>query len=120
MVLEIAQIDIKPAWKRNSRAACRRGPLFKAPRLHGMELQRPIELPHRYRLSCNGQQSRNQTDDSRLGRFRRMAQVVGHFSRSAACRARAAGCEGILRRGGDLNRPSLFPSSSAALLGFSA
>ena len=52
MVIEIAQIDVKPGMEADFEAGVKSAvPLFKrAKGCHGMELQRSIEAPSRYRL----------------------------------------------------------------------
>jgi len=119
MVLEIAQIDIKPGMEAEFESGVQKAaPLFKrAKGCTGMELQRSIELPHRYRLFVQWATVENHTDDfPRLGRFRRMAQAGRPLFRAAtACRACAAGREGVLRRGREL-KPA-FTSRPAARAG---
>jgi heme-degrading monooxygenase HmoA len=52
MILEIAQIDVKPGMEADFEAGvAKAAPLFqRAKGCHGMELQRSIEKPSRYRL----------------------------------------------------------------------
>ena len=52
MILEIAQIDVKPGTEAAFEAGVAKAtPLFKrAAGCHGMELQRSLEMPSRYRL----------------------------------------------------------------------
>lgn len=52
MILEIAQIDVKPGLEAEFEANVgKAAPLFaRAKGCHGMELQRSIERPERYRL----------------------------------------------------------------------
>jgi heme-degrading monooxygenase HmoA len=52
VVLEIAQIDVKPGMEAEfERGVAQAAPLFeRAKGCHGMELQRSVEKPGRYRL----------------------------------------------------------------------
>ena len=67
MVLEIAQIDVKPGLEAEFEAAVgKAAPLFKrAKGCSGMELQRSIEKPGRYRLFVKWQTVENHTVDFR-------------------------------------------------------
>ena len=57
MILEIAQIDVKPGREADFEAGVTKAaPLFqRAKGCLGMELQRSIEKPGRYRLFVNGE-----------------------------------------------------------------
>src|SRR3979409_802451 len=79
MVLEIAQIDIKPGMEAEFESGVQKAaPLFKrAKGCTGMELQRSIELPHRYRLFVQWATGENHTDE-----FRRRAAFVAVGSRA--------------------------------------
>src|SRR5712671_2932365 len=81
MVLEIAQIDIKPGMEAEFESGVQKAaPLFKrAKGCAGMELQRSIELPHRYRLFVQWATVENHTDDFRgSADFAEWRKLVGH------------------------------------------
>jgi quinol monooxygenase YgiN len=81
MVLEIAQIDIKPGMEAEFESGVQKAaPLFKrAKGCTGMELQRSIELPHRYRLFVQWGTVENHTDDFRgSADFAEWRKLVGH------------------------------------------
>jgi heme-degrading monooxygenase HmoA len=67
MILEIAQIDIKPGMESKFEAGVKAAaPIFKrAKGCQGMELQRSIEKPSRYRLFVKWQTVENHTLDFR-------------------------------------------------------
>lgn len=67
MILEIAQIDVKPGREADFEAkVAEAAPLFKrAKGCLGMELQRSIEKPGRYRLLVQWQTLENHTVDFR-------------------------------------------------------
>lgn len=67
MVLEIAQIDVKPGMEAEFEAAVAKAePLFRrAKGCRGMTLQRSIEKPQRYRLFVQWQTLENHTVDFR-------------------------------------------------------
>jgi heme-degrading monooxygenase HmoA len=52
MILEVAQIDIKPGFEQEFEDGVRRAtPLFKrAPGFHSLQLRKVVELPQRYQL----------------------------------------------------------------------
>jgi heme-degrading monooxygenase HmoA len=67
MILEIAQIDVKPGMEAQFEAGvAQAAPLFRrAKGCIGMELQRSIEKPSRYRLFVQWQTLENHTVDFR-------------------------------------------------------
>ena len=81
MVLEIAQIDVKPGLEVEFEAAVgKAAPLFKRARgCHGMELQRSIEKPGRYRLFVEWEMLESHTVDFRNSDdFQAWRKLVGH------------------------------------------
>lgn len=81
MILEIAQIDIKPGMENEFEAGVKAAaPLFKrAKGCHGMELQRSIEKPARYRLFVKWETLENHTVDFRGSPdFQDWRKLVGH------------------------------------------
>jgi quinol monooxygenase YgiN len=81
MVLEIAQIDVKPGMENEFEAGVKAAaPIFKrAKGCHGMELQRSIEKPSRYRLFVQWQTLENHTVDFRGSPdFQEWRKLVGH------------------------------------------
>ena len=81
MVLEIAQIDVKPGMENEFEAGVKAAaPIFKrAKGCHGMELQRSIEKPLRYRLFVQWQTLENHTVDFRGSPdFQEWRKLVGH------------------------------------------
>lgn len=81
MILEIAQIDIKPGMESEFEAGVKAAaPLFKrAKGCHGMELQRSIEKPARYRLFVKWETLENHTVDFRGSPdFQDWRKLVGH------------------------------------------
>jgi len=67
MILEIAQIDVKPGMEEQFEAGVRKaGPLFeRAKGCKGMALQRSREKPQRYRLFVQWETLENHTVDFR-------------------------------------------------------
>ena len=84
MVLEIAQIEVKPGSEAAFEAGVREAaPLFRrAKGCGGMELQRSVEFPSRYRLIVTWETVENHTVDFRgsedFQEWRRL--VGGHFA----------------------------------------
>lgn len=81
MVLEIAQIDIKPGLEAAFEAGVTKAaPIFKRARgCKGMELQRSVEKPHRYRLFVKWDTVENHTVDFRGSEdFQEWRKLVGH------------------------------------------
>jgi heme-degrading monooxygenase HmoA len=81
MVLEIAQIDIKPGMESEFEEGVRRAaPLFRrAKGCRGMELQRSAEKPNRYRLFVKWDTVENHTVDFRGSPdFQEWRKLVGH------------------------------------------
>jgi quinol monooxygenase YgiN len=86
MVLEIAQIDIKPGMEAEFEAGvAKAAPIFKrAKGCTGMELHRSIEKPSRYRLFVEWQTVENHTVDFRgSDDFQAWRKLVGHCFVSA-------------------------------------
>jgi heme-degrading monooxygenase HmoA len=83
MVLEIAQIDIKPGLEAEFEAGVKKeAPIFKRARgCKGMELQRSVEKPQRYRLFVKWDTVENHTIDFRApGTSRNGASLWGIVS----------------------------------------
>ncbi len=81
MVLEIAQIDVKPGMENDFEAGVQKAaPLFRrAKGCKGMELQRSIERPGRYRLFVQWETLENHTVDFRgSADFPEWRKLVGH------------------------------------------
>ena len=81
MILEIAQIDIKPGMESEFEAGVKAAaPIFKrAKGCHSMELQRSIEKPARYRLFVQWDSVENHTVDFRGSPdFQEWRKLVGH------------------------------------------
>lgn len=81
MILEIAQIDIKPGMESEFEAGVSAaGPIFRrAKGCHSMELQRSIEKPQRYRLFVEWGTVENHTVDFRGSTdFQEWRKLVGH------------------------------------------
>ena len=81
MVLEIAQIDVKPGMENEFEAGVKAAaPIFKrAKGCDSMELQRSIEKPSRYRLFVRWQTVENHTVDFRGSPdFQEWRKLVGH------------------------------------------
>jgi heme-degrading monooxygenase HmoA len=81
MILEIAQIDVKAGMEAEFEAnVARAAPIFKrAKGCRGMELQRGIEKPSRYRLFVRWETLENHTVDFRNSPdFQEWRGLVGH------------------------------------------
>jgi heme-degrading monooxygenase HmoA len=81
MVLEIAQIDIKPGLEAEFETGVKKAtPIFKRARgCKGMELQRSVEKPQRYRLFVKWDTVENHTADFRGSEdFQEWRKLVGH------------------------------------------
>jgi heme-degrading monooxygenase HmoA len=81
MILEIAQIDVKPGLEGDFEAGvAKAAPVFqRAKGCHGMELQRGIEQPSRYRLFVKWETLENHTVDFRgSADFQEWRKLVGH------------------------------------------
>jgi heme-degrading monooxygenase HmoA len=81
MVLEIAQIDVKPGMEAEFESGVRKAaPLFKrAKGCSGMTLQRSHEKPQRYRLFVEWGTLENHTVDFRESAdFQEWRKLVGH------------------------------------------
>ena len=81
MILEIAQIDIKPGMEAEFEAAVNKAvPIFqRAKGAQGMYLTRSIEKPQRYRLFVNWATIENHTVDFRgSADFQEWRKLVGH------------------------------------------
>ena len=82
MILEIAQIDVKPGTEAEFEAGVKKAmPLFKrAKGCKSLELQRSIEKPSRYRLFIKWQTLENHTVDFRGSTdFQEWRKLVGHY-----------------------------------------
>jgi heme-degrading monooxygenase HmoA len=81
MILEIAQIDVKPGMEQEFEAGVRKAaPIFKrAKGCTGMELQRSVEKPARYRLFVKWETLESHTVDFRGSPdFQVWRKLVGH------------------------------------------
>jgi heme-degrading monooxygenase HmoA len=81
MILEIAQIDVKPGMEEEFEAnVAKAAPIFaRAKGCKGMELQRSIEKPGRYRLFVQWETLESHTVDFRgSDDFQAWRQLVGH------------------------------------------
>ena len=81
MILEIAQIDVKPGMEGEFEAGvAKAAPLFKrAKGCQGMELHRSVEKPERYRLFVRRDTVENHTVDFRgSADFQEWRKLVGH------------------------------------------
>jgi heme-degrading monooxygenase HmoA len=81
MILEIAQIDVKPGMEAEFEANVgKAGPIFaRAKGCKGMELQRSVEKPGRYRLFVKWETLENHTVDFRGSPdFQEWRKLVGH------------------------------------------
>ena len=81
MVTEIAQIDVKPGMEKEFEAGVKSAaPVFKrAKGCTGMELQRSVEKPTRYRLFVKWATVENHTVDFRgSSDFQEWRKLVGH------------------------------------------
>ena len=82
MILEIAQIDVKPGMESEFEAGVKAAaPVFqRAKGCAGMTLQRSHEMPSRYRLFVQWQTLENHTVDFRNSAdFQEWRKLVGHF-----------------------------------------
>ena len=81
MITEIAQIEINPGMEPEFEAGVKKaGPLFqRAKGCRGMELQRSVEKPSRYRLFVSWETLENHTVDFRNSPdFQEWRKLVGH------------------------------------------
>ena len=81
MILEIAQIDVKPGMEQEFEAGvAKAAPLFKrAKGCNGMALNRSVEKPSRYRLFVKWDTIENHTVDFRgSADFQEWRTLVGH------------------------------------------
>jgi heme-degrading monooxygenase HmoA len=81
MITEIAQIEIKPGMEPEFEAGVKKAaPVFqRAKGCHGMELQRSLEKPSRYRLFVSWDTLENHTVDFRGSPdFHEWRKLVGH------------------------------------------
>ena len=81
MILEIAQIDVKPGMENEFEAGVKQAaPIFqRAKGCKGMELQRSFEKPQRYRLFVKWVTVENHTQDFRGSPdFQEWRKLVGH------------------------------------------
>src|SRR6266498_6108873 len=81
MVLELAQIDIKPGLEAEFEAGVKQAaPLFKRARgCKGMDLHRSVEKPQRYRLLVKWDTVENHTVEFRGSEdFQQWRKLVGH------------------------------------------
>lgn len=86
MFIEIAQIDVKSGSEAEFEAGVRKAkPLFaRAKGCKGMELQRSVEKPNRYRLFVKWDTLENHTVDFRNSAdFQEWRRLVGHCFESA-------------------------------------
>jgi heme-degrading monooxygenase HmoA len=82
MIIEIAQIDVKPGMENDFEAGVKNAaPLFKrAKGCKGMTLQRSHEKPSRYRLYVQWETLENHTVDFRSSPdFQEWRKLVGHY-----------------------------------------
>jgi heme-degrading monooxygenase HmoA len=88
MVLEIAQIDVKPGLEAQFEAGvAEAAPIFKrAKGCKGLELQRSVEKPGRYRLFVTWETVENHTVDFRgSADFQEWRRLVGHCFAETPC-----------------------------------
>jgi heme-degrading monooxygenase HmoA len=81
MILEIAQIDVKEAMESEFETnVAKAKPLFAAAKgCRGMQLQRSVEMPRRYRLFVQWETLENHTVDFRQSAdFQQWRRLVGH------------------------------------------
>ena len=81
MVVEIAQIEIKPGLEAEFEAGVKKAvPIFQRARgCSGMELHRSVEKPQRYRLLVKWETVENHTVDFRGSEdFQAWRKLVGH------------------------------------------
>jgi heme-degrading monooxygenase HmoA len=86
MILEIAQIDVKPGLEAEFEAGvAKAAPLFaRAKGCKGMELQRSVEKKRRYRLFVTWETLENHTVDFRNSAdFAAWRKLVGHCFETA-------------------------------------
>jgi len=86
MILEIAQIDVKPGLESEFEGGVKKAvPIFRrAKGCRGMELQRSREQPRRYRLFVKWETLENHTKDFRGSEdFQAWRKLVGHCFVSA-------------------------------------
>ncbi len=116
MILEIAQIDVKPGMEAEFKNGVQMAaPLFKrAKGCLGMSLWHSHEMPERFRLFVQWQTLENHIVDFReFGRLPGLAQTGRPLLRdAAACRARQGSGEGILGGRARPATPSTPPSAS--------
>ena len=102
MILEIAQIDVKPGTRRSSRPASPRRRRCSSARraAHGMALQHSVEKPSRYRLFVQWETVENHTVDFRgSADFQEWRKLVGHcFASPPEVEHVRRRCEGVLSR----------------------
>jgi quinol monooxygenase YgiN len=82
MITEIAQIDVKPGMEEEFESGVKNAaPIFqRAKGCHGMELQRSIEKPSRYRLFVRWATVENHTVDFRGSPdFQEWRKLVAHY-----------------------------------------
>jgi heme-degrading monooxygenase HmoA len=82
MILEIAQIDVKPGMEAEFEAGVKKAaPIFKrAKGCTSMALQRSHEMPQRYRLFVQWETLENHTKDFRESAdFQEWRKLVGHY-----------------------------------------
>jgi heme-degrading monooxygenase HmoA len=81
MILEIAQVDVKPGLEPEFEAnVAKAAPLFKrAKGCKGLALERSVEKPGRYRLLVRWETLENHTIDFRSSEdFKEWRRLVGH------------------------------------------
>ena len=81
MIIEVAQIDVKPGMEAEFENGVRKAaPLFKrAKGCHSLKLQRGVEKPGRYRLIVEWETLENHTVDFRgSADFQEWRGLVGH------------------------------------------
>ena len=80
MILEIAQIDVKPGMEAEFEAGVKKArPCSSAPRAAVYDLQRSLEKPPRYRLFVQWETLENHTEDFRgSADFQEWRKLVGH------------------------------------------
>ena len=81
MITEIAQIEIKPGMESEFEAGVKKAaPVFqRAKGCHGLELQRSVEKPSRYRLFVSWDTLENHIADFRNSPdFQEWRKLVGH------------------------------------------
>ena len=81
MILEIAQIDVKPGMENEYEAGIRKAvPLFqRAKGCKSLTVQRSLEKPNRYRVLVRWETLENHTQDFRgSADFQEFRKLVGH------------------------------------------